>query len=1394
MKSPASSTPASPEPAPDSAPGPSPGGGTASKAGKERPKGRRWRALRRWLIRGVLWIAALLAFLVFVGTVSVRSAAVREALRLQVVDRLSSSLERSVTLEEVDFSLLPPVLELQDLRVAAEATGDPPVLTVERLRLEGAILNPWRRRWRLRQVEVVRPHLRLTVDPEGEINLPLPEAGDGGQVRIGALLVEDGVLEFEEQQWPLTLNAQDVRARMVGEGPGRLQGQATAASVQLRLPQAENYPLEVTVNGRYGPGEVILDSVRAVGEGLSMDAAGSVSWGRSLRESGAAERYLVELETTLRGSSQVLTDLGYLNGELSGPLRTEGVFQAWDGEWGYQGTASSPELEWSGRRLESLSGELSADRERVHLDLQRGSYAGGDLRGWAVVELESPTYPVEVDLDFRGVPLDRLLASEGLSLSGFASVVDGELDYRSVQQGRDRGYGWGQFEISPTSGPGVALAGTVPLTIEDGLVSSQAVLLGSERQRLFFGGSYDLARLEGAFDYELNSHDLVELSALLLPFLGGDAEAPWVPQSGEGQIQGSLAVSRGDPTLAARLNLRDVATSQVAAERVRGSVQVENGSVDYLSVELMEGEAALLITGTVRPQDSQRVSQGPTGGAAGGSLSPSAPAQGFVFQTAAVPGPVGDGVPRRPEIELDFDALDWPLNTIGYWRDLNLPLAGPVSGRLSLVGDGVDLSGRIRAAVAPAELLERSVEEVRGELAWDSEGLDIRKLMVTAAAGSAEVQGSFDPVTGAMDLDVESELELAGEPLASLLGGGLAGRVRLEGTLGGSLEDPRVELAGEVDAMQVLGRSLARPGVTAAQLEASWDGERVEAEGELLGLLRFAGGGALDRSQAALDFAVSSPELRGLVELVTDRPVPELEGELAGRLRVRGPVTEPSEFVAELELDRLEGGYSGAFIEQLEPTRATLQGTRLTVDSLYLGNRERESDFFATGALELAPGGTVDLSVQSSLSTLWLRPVVVELGLPEEFAAPGRFDLLGRLVGPLDGPYLDGQAQVTLEPFVIPTVPQAVEDLNARIAFYQDRAELENLEARVGDGRIVARGTVEREPDGGIGGYQVYTHLEDLKVLFPEGWLQQGDAELWLSSSDSGRDLQGLVELEQVRYLEDLEVGLGNAIQGLLETERQEVGSTNEWLAGTRVDLLIEAPQALRVRNRSADLRGDLDLELRGTLARPVLLGTIDVQPGGTLVYADNEYRIERGLVTFANLYRTEPVVDLVATSRVRSYEVVLNLSGTPERLEVDVNSDPPLPQLDLMALVAGGAPVDRNARPTLPGSTDDGQLDAQAFLYGQAASAITDRVNVLFGLDKLRVDPLPNSTGSSSVRLTVGKRLSNDFYITYSRDPSTTEEDILEAEWQVTSNLVLVFTQNGDGSFSVDALWDQRF
>ncbi len=106
-----------------------------------------------------------------------------------------------------------------------------------------------------------------------------------------------------------------------------------------------------------------------------------------------------------------------------------------------------------------------------------------------------------------------------------------------------------------------------------------------------------------------------------------------------------------------------------------------------------------------------------------------------------------------------------------------------------------------------------------------------------------------------------------------------------------------------------------------------------------------------------------------------------------------------------------------------------------------------------------------------------------------------------------------------------------------------------------------------------------------------------------------------------------------------------------------------------------------------------------------------------------------------------------------------------------------------------------DASTSAATFLYGQAASVIGQRVNELFGFDKFRIDPLTGSGDQlSKARVTVGKRLSKDVFVTFSADPSSTEDQRLRLEWQVSPGLSLILTQNGDDSYSADARWESSF
>ena len=217
------------------------------------------------------------------------------------------------------------------------------------------------------------------------------------------------------------------------------------------------------------------------------------------------------------------------------------------------------------------------------------------------------------------------------------------------------------------------------------------------------------------------------------------------------------------------------------------------------------------------------------------------------------------------------------------------------------------------------------------------------------------------------------------------------------------------------------------------------------------------------------------------------------------------------------------------------------------------------------------------------------------------------------------------------------------------------------------------------------------------------------------------------------------------------------------------------------------------DLLVRGSLAAPVLFGEVVLDEGGTLKWGGNKYVVEQGVLTFANPFKIDPVLDVVATARVREYDLVLTLTGPLERPEVSFSSDPPLPDLEVMSLMATGETDTLD----FTSSSADRAADFQAtsLLYGQASSLISQRTSKLFGFDRFRLDPLVSGTGElSSARVTVGKQLSAELFATYSYDPSTTEQNILQLEWDITRGVTLVLTQSGDESYSVDFRMQKSF
>jgi len=103
--------------------------------------------------------------------------------------------------------------------------------------------------------------------------------------------------------------------------------------------------------------------------------------------------------------------------------------------------------------------------------------------------------------------------------------------------------------------------------------------------------------------------------------------------------------------------------------------------------------------------------------------------------------------------------------------------------------------------------------------------------------------------------------------------------------------------------------------------------------------------------------------------------------------------------------------------------------------------------------------------------------------------------------------------------------------------------------------------------------------------------------------------------------------------------------------------------------------------------------------------------------------------------------------------------------------------------------------VSAASILSESLTGVIGKRVGRLFGLESFRVDPfLAGVENDPTARVTISERLSKDLTVTFSRNLSTDEEQIIVLEYDVNRNLSVIATRDEDGNFAMDFRFRRRF
>jgi translocation and assembly module TamB len=696
---------------------------------------------------------------------------------------------------------------------------------------------------------------------------------------------------------------------------------------------------------------------------------------------------------------------------------------------------------------------------------------------------------------------------------------------------------------------------------------------------------------------------------------------------------------------------------------------------------------------------------------------------------------------REPalRVRLDAEALD-PARFAALLPDATV--SGAIDAHLELVGGHPwpTLSGTLAARdlrIAGAGL--PALDGVDAALAFEQQTLRIDALALASEEGSPRLAG---------------ELSLAGTP-----------------------ERPRVmlqRLALEVDSMRA---RLAQP----TELTLVDGGARFE---ELV----------LETDRARLELAgYASPQRVRDLRIVSRALDP---GRLAGTTRVGGTIDAELRLDGPFPLPRVSGSltwntprWEQAHLEQLS-ARVQSDATRFTLD---LDARREGREVLsarivgpvqvqALARLLERPDAMARIRAQR-LDLAWLAPL-----LPRSTRPRGFVDANLELQGGKGAPALSGNVQVDDAHFQVALLRQEIGPVQARLALEGDRLRVTSLRAKSGPGVVEVTGSIEL-PWKTDARADLAAALDGFEVRRP-GVLQSGvHGALRLEGPLDAPRLLGELELRDTRVqLPEADDRFTREIRviGLEEDATRAASAAPGPLARASWDLGVRIPRGTWVRGLGANV--EVEGELRATREAGASAGY-----AGALRVVRGSYRLEgrtfdiqQGVAAFTGSAELDPQIHVVTLRRIRDVTIIAILRGWSSAPELQLQSQPPLSQDEILAYLIFGRPTDQL------GGQDN---EALTSLAGEMAGGIAmDRFSGLL-LDRLPIDTLEfDVDGSGSPVLGVGKYVSEDVFVRYRQPVGGESGEEVEVEWQLTPDVSVQSEISSQGTGGADVIWSRDY
>jgi len=461
-------------------------------------------------------------------------------------------------------------------------------------------------------------------------------------------------------------------------------------------------------------------------------------------------------------------------------------------------------------------------------------------------------------------------------------------------------------------------------------------------------------------------------------------------------------------------------------------------------------------------------------------------------------------------------------------------------------------------------------------------------------------------------------------------------------------------------------------------------------------------------------------------------------GKISGEVVAKGNMASLQKSEVLLDISGLSLTYGGVSFANTDSVQGNLKDQRLSIPEFQL-------NFLESGQLSVKGSGTLDGSFDLTADGNVPAEAAV-LFLKDLEDIKGDISIHAEMNGSVSEPALSAEIVLHDVGYTLPQIDPFFKEINGKIQLTSSHLKIENISGKLDSGMFQINGNVALE-NFHPGSIQLQLKTRKMPIHVPESMDLLIDTDLSVSGTLEKLLIEGdIVMLEGLYYK--------NVIASLLQKVKEEKRAGNQpgtktghsFLDQITIDIKLKYREPFIVDNDMAQMEIYPDLAISGTLSAPVITGIAEIK-SGTVTFQNRTFVIKRGTVSFLNPYKIEPEINITCGVEIRQWDITLLLTGTPDRLVVELSSTPHEAGADIMSLIVSGKTVDEMGS----GGTSD--TDSPEALMAQLiATSFGGDIEESTGLDYLEVETTTDEMqrDSETTRLTIGKDLTDRMAIKY--------------------------------------------